>query len=76
MPEFVALKMSRDEYHTLVRLVGHHTCGDGLESVYSRLVELRPIEAAIAENMGPLCNDHPIAAKDIYGDRPVVRVNA
>lgn len=79
MHEFVALKMNRDEYHLLVRLIGHHTSGDGggkLSALYERLCDLRPIEAAIATNKGPLATSIPQACKDIYGDRPMVNIDA
>jgi hypothetical protein len=74
MDKFVNLPLTREEYHALVRLIGHHTCGDGMQHVYTRLVQLRPLEATIAENMGPLCRERPQDAADLYGDRPVVRV--
>lgn len=74
MHEFVGLKLNREEYHYLVRLVGHHTTGNGLEALYERLCELRPIEAAIATNKGPLAMSSPKACKDIYGERPMVKV--
>lgn len=75
MEEFVALNMSRDEYHMLVRLLGHHTAGDALNSVYLRLCALRPNEAAIAENKGPLCTTPPEDCADLYGQRPIINVN-
>lgn len=74
MERYVSLDLNRDEFHNLVRLLGHHTCGAGMQTVYERLFNTRRMEATIAENKGPLCRDHPIAARDIYGDRPVVRV--
>lgn len=75
MHEFVALNMNRDEYHTLVRLLGHHTSGDALQPLYERLVALRPIEAAIAENKGPLCTTPPEDCADLYGKRPLVKAD-
>lgn len=75
MNDFAALNMSRDEYHILVRLLGHHTAGEALRPVYERLCALCPIEAAIAENMGPLCMTPPKDCADLYGQRPMVNVN-
>lgn len=74
MHEFVALNMSREEYLTLVRLVGHHTSGNALQPLYERLVALRPIEAAIAENKGPLNMTPPEMCADLYGKRPMVEI--
>lgn len=76
MQEFVALNMNREEYHTLVRLLGHHTSGEALDPLYERLCELRPIEAAIATNKGPLCIAPPKDCADLYGKRPMVKVDA
>lgn len=76
MHEFVSLNLSRDEYHTLVRLLGHHTTGTAIQPMYERLVALRPIEAAIAENMGPLCKSTPVDCHDLYGKRPLVMADA
>jgi hypothetical protein len=74
MDAFVSLSLSRDEYHHLVRLLGHHTCGAGLDRAYNRLVTLRPLEASIAESKGPLCAASPASARDLYGDRPVISI--
>lgn len=76
MHEFVALNMNREEYHLLVRLIGHHTSGLSLDPLYERLCELRPIEASIATNKGPLCMAPPKDSADLYGKRPMVKVDA
>jgi len=73
--DFFALRLSEREFELLVRLIGHHTGGNGFDRIYAHMHEARKDAAMAAENKGPLCKDHPIAAKDIYGDRPVVRVN-
>lgn len=72
--DFFALKLSRREYELLVRLLGHHTTGGGLDRVFSELMDGRPDAATIADNKGPLCKDTPTAAKVFYGNRPVVEV--
>ncbi len=73
-PDFVSLPMSHGEFELLVRLLGHHTSGEGLGAMYERLVDLRKNDAVIAENKGPLAMSTPLVCRDLYGERPVVKV--
>jgi len=75
MDAYVNLPLTRDEYHTLVRLLGHHTTGKKLDRLYSQLIKLRPMEVTIAENKGPLCSATPSGSRDLYGTRPVVALD-
>ena len=72
-PDFYALKLSMREFDVLVRLIGHHTSGGGLERVYGAMVKDRPYEANEACNRGPLPSNED--GKDFYSGRPMVETD-
>jgi hypothetical protein len=63
----IKLEVTTGELEALVRLVGHHTCGEGMDNVYEQLYKLCPK----AEGKGPF--EKPLHT--FYPDRPMVSIS-
>ena len=65
------LRMTREEFMVVARLIGHHVTGTMLNRLYEE--EIYPYsDGKLAERMGPL----ETSTENFYPGRPMVRANA
>ena len=65
---FISVEMTDREFEVLVRLIGHHTTGNSLNTLYERMVDKYPMTHKRSEDKGPL----RATGSHMYGDRPMI----